>query len=620
MSTVTVKTEGSFAYIPLLLIFSIREKIRDILSVGLFQCHFRITQAQNSHIASLKASQFAPDLIIADITDDNTKDILLVNRLQCSDRTKNTPLLAIVPRVLKEKLEKILQIKTDREGTQENRMIYFIEYPFSFSDLLNKIKTILSQFGKAHMYDQQGSALDRQINALIAKRLFDNTIPTDHKLREIAGILHRQWVFPFTVTKALDIIDSETSCCTELSDCIKSDLSASAAILKVANTVQYAKRHSRITEVKEAVVRIGFHETRNLLSCFALIDLSHAIYTQSGFTRTEFWLHSLAVAHIATELCVNCSYRRPELAFVAGLLHDLGKIPLDNNFENVFPQLLEETTTKITSFHNTEHRFMNFSHAELGHFLTTEWNFPSSITLAILNHHNPSAILTASPVIDRILFEAVFVANQIAKAMDLGHSCDEIVEEIPLQMLKELNLPKGPTDRFLATIIRNINQMAKFLNIPLKRLTVSQPVSESEETRILFVHGSHAEFHPLILALRHKGYTVTAVKKILKEQQDPSVRVIITLPEPGAPLDIMLYDEDQKCGDEHATLKIFIMDTSQNKSPVQCFKDANMIFINQQQLDIRYITYELDKFFGKVIVPRQADVEPIREDAVETND
>jgi len=607
MATTQQKSKKTKSYTPLILIFSSRERIRDILTVGLLQCHYRITQANNSNIASLKASQFVPDLVIADITANNAKDILMVNRLQHSDRTKNTPFLAVVPRALKEKLEKLLNAKADMEGTGDNTQFYLIEYPFNFTDLLKKISHILSRFGKPLPEKRSLSQRDQE-NIQTGKRLFDPNIKTSTKLKEITTILQKQWVFPYTVIKALDIIGADTSCCNELAKCIKSDLSASAAILKVANTVHYAKRQQRITDIKEAVVRLGFHQTRNLLSCFSMIDLSSETYGESGFTRLEFWLHSLAVATIAEKLCEDSGFRRPELAFVAGLIHDLGKVPLDNNFKNVFPKLLETTTSRIEMFHLTEKYLMGFNHSEFGHFLTNQWNFPSSISLAILNHHNPDKILETTPVVDRILHESVFIANQIAKAMNLGHSCDEILQEIPPLMLRDLNIPKGPTNHFITTIIRSLNQMAQYLNIGIKRLTLAEPAQNEPEGDILFVHGNHPEFHPLVLALRHNGYNVHIAKNIPTDL-DQTIRVIISMPEQSTPLDIVLYDDEPSKSTDITPMQIFIMDVDPANTSVKGFTDSNMIFINQDHLDMRFVLHILDKFFGKVIVPQQKDVE-----------
>lgn len=590
---------------PLILIFSPRSRIRDILSVGFIQCHYKIAHAENSNVASLKANQFAPDLIIADITPNNTKDILMVNRLKSSERTKNIPFLVIVPSALKITLEKILNSKTENA---DEPLFYLIEYPFGFSALLNKTKSIFQKNGV--LPPDSGSSRKSEINSnrRIEESLFDINIPIDKKLQEVENLQEKHWAFPFTVIKALDIIGSESSCCKELAKCIDSDLSVSSAVLKVANTVYYAKRNSRTTDMHEAVVRLGFQQTRNLIACFSLIDLTPDIHKVSGFTRPEFWMHSLCVAYISQMLCENVNVRRPQLAFYTGLLHDLGKIPLDNNFKDLFPKLLEETTNRIEMFHKTEKELMNFNHADLGHYLLTKWNFPSTITLGVLNHHKAEAIMNSTPASDRIIHEAVFVANQIAKAMNFGHSCDEILQEIPQQMLNDLNIPRGPSDRFITTVIRSLNQMAQYLNIPIKKLTITQPPPENTVGSIIFIHGSHAEFSPLVMALRHHGYEVVVSKEML-QKPDPSIRVIISMLEPGVPLDIILYDDDHETPEEEGTLKIFIMDSEPQNSKAKSFADSNMVFVNQDHLDIRFLLNILDKFYGQVVVPEEKEVD-----------
>ena len=120
-----------------------------------------------------------------------------------------------------------------------------IEYPFSFSDLLNKIKNIFTTNGVA-LPDTQKDDDDNDENAnkRIEDRMFDLNISVDEKLKEIAGLMLKQWAFPFTIIKGLNIIGSENSCCKELAACINSDLTASTAVIKAANTVHYAKRKS----------------------------------------------------------------------------------------------------------------------------------------------------------------------------------------------------------------------------------------------------------------------------------------------------------------------------------------------------------------------------------------
>ncbi len=563
-------------------------------------------------MACLKASQFVPDIIIADITANNTKDILMLNRLRHSERTRNTPLLAIVPNTIKEKLEKALNERSSISNNSEYLQFHLIEYPFNFADLLKKVEVILQKYGKLPPKKQRRNDEEEQANFALEKKLFDPNISKETKLREVTEALHKQWVFPYTVIKALDIIGNESSCCNELAKCIQSDPSASAAILKVSNTVHYAKRRQRITDIKEAVVRLGFKQTRNLLACLALIDMSSETYGESGFTRFEFWLHSLTVAIIAAKLCEDSGFRRPELGFVAGLLHDLGKIPLDNNFKNVFPQLLEETTSGIDMFFRTEKNLMGFSHADLGHYLAQIWNFPQSISDAILNHHKPLKIMETTPALDRILQESVFVANQVAKAMTLGHSCDEIVREIPVEMLKDLQIPKGISEQFMASVISILNQLAKYLNIRMKPLTLSQSSGPVTDGEVVFVHGNHSEFHPIVLALRNSGYVVHVVKHMPIDFED-NIRVAISMPEVETPLDIMLYEDDQPKREESNVLKLYIVDIDPEKAPTKNFVDSNMMFLNQDHLDMRFVLHILDKFFGEVNIPDRPPEEPEKE-------
>ena len=249
---------------PVILLFSTRERIGDILNVALMQCNYRIIHSNMPYLAMIKANQFLPDLIIADITPNNTKDTLLITRLQKSFRTKQIPVLVVIPAALQHLLEPLKKEAGDDAG-----VIHVLEYPFNFADLLKNIESIMSSSRQTVPYTGSPEIDTANADRVIAPKLYDPNVPLEAKLRAVESVIHRQWAFPFTVIKALDIIGSDASCCNELAKCIETDLAASTAILKVANAVYYAKRGSRVTEVKEAVVRLGFRETNNLLACLA---------------------------------------------------------------------------------------------------------------------------------------------------------------------------------------------------------------------------------------------------------------------------------------------------------------------------------------------------------------
>ncbi len=597
---------------PVLLLFSTRERIGDILNVALMQCNYRIIHSNVQYLAMIQASQFLPDLIIADITPNNTKDTLLITRLQKSFRTKRIPVLVVIPDTMRHLVEPL-----KKDGVADSAAVHMLNYPFNFADLLNKIESILSSSHQTQNVPYTGSPEIDTANAdkVIAPKLYDSAVPVEAKLRAVEGVIHRQWAFPFTVIKAIDIIGSDASCCGELAKCIETDLAASATILKVANAVYYAKRGSRVTEVKEAVVRLGFRETNNLLACLALIDLSPEHRKNYGFSRDEFWLHSLSVALIAEKLCKDCGHVKPEMGFITGLIHDLGKIPLDNNFQMLFPRLLEETTASVTSFYKTEYKLLGFSHAELGHYLTTKWNFPSTVSLGILYHHRPDLILETPTPMDRIVQESVYVADIFAKAMSLGHSCDEVIEEIPLEILRDLHMPGGPPETFFSPIFRDLYLLCKYLNLSPKNFAISKTRPEGRECDITVVFNKKFPYHPLVTALRNNGYTVRATTQFTPDLYTQA-KIIIFIPDKGFPLDIMFYDDEKEKGAQPSPLKVFLLDTMPQKNTMAGLPDADVLFLDRKNLDLRFVLLTFDRFLGTVVTPEKDDA-AFQEDATE---
>lgn len=551
---------------PVILLFSTRERIGDILNVALMQCNYRIIQANTSYLAMIKANQFLPDLVIADITPNNTVDTLLITRLQKSVRTRRLPVLVVVPSAIR---HIVAPLQKDQQQAQQSAepgvgAVALLEYPFNFADLLKKIESLITSAAQAVPFTGDKEIDTANADKLIAPRLYDPNVPLETKLRAVESVIHRQWAFPFTVIKALDIIGSDASCTAELAKCIETDLAASTAILKVANAVYYAKRGSRVTDVKEAVVRLGFRETNNLLACLALIDLTPEHQRNYGFTRDEFWLHSLATALIAEKLSKDAGHVKPELAFISGLIHDLGKIPLDNNFELLFPRLLDETASTMATFYDTEQNILGFTHGELGHYLTSKWNFPSSVCMAILNHHKPLRILETPTPNDRIIQESVFAANILAKSMSMGHTCDETLEEIPAEILRHLHLANGPNESFFSSIIRDLYVLCKYLGISPKNLVIAKTRPDDMQADMAVVFNRKIAYHPLVTALRNNGFSVRTVTQITPDMYH-QVKVVVFIPDKGFPLDIMFYDEEQAAAEHASTLKLFLLDTLPQK-------------------------------------------------------
>jgi hypothetical protein len=284
-------------------------------------------------------------------------------------------------------------------------------------------------------------------------------------------------------------------------------------------------------------------------------------------------------------------------------VHDLGKIPIDNNVSPVFAHLLEKTANGTSTFYETEEELLGFSHAALGHYLTTKWNFPEVISLAILNHHLPDRILALPTPNDRIVHEAVYAANLCAKAMNMGHSCDEIIREIPAQMLADLHIQRGPSETFFAAVYRSLYFMCKHLDLSTKNLFISRPHPEHEKQEILVVLSTRVTFHPVVLALKEAGFTVKSSNQYVPDLY-PNVRVIVTIPEKGFPLNIMLFEDEAKDPGRSALLKIFLLDVLPEKKILKGVGDADIVFLDKNHLDFRVMLSMIDQFLETIVVPK----------------
>lgn len=582
---------------PLILLFSPREKIRNIFTAGLLHSNYRVIEAATSYVAGIKANQYLPSLAIADITKDNIKDFLFLSRLERSARTQNISIILSVTKEVHEAIRKIHdEVLPLHSDMLENR-IHILEYPYPFDKLVKKIEEILAD--KHNRLSEKEANREKEV-ILDGDCLFSTQLSMPQKMLLIESSGNKQWAFPFTIIRSLEIIGSEKSCCPDLAKCIEADPAATLAILSIANKIQYAGRYGRITNVLDAIVRIGFAETRNILALLTLIDISSDVHIKYGFKRSEFWMHSLATAVIAENLCRDSGFQRPELAFIAGLIHDIGKIPVDNNFTSVFRKLLEDTTNTISSFWATESKLMGFSHVDLGHYFTAKWHFPASICNALLYHHTPEKIMQTAQPQERLVQEAVFIANILAKALNFGHSCDEVMTTIPDQFLEDFNIPHGPEKTFIEKVYVILTKYYEFLKISISDFELHEIEQNSKDLTIAVFYGKEKRFHPLVLGLKSFGYPI-AVKEMqqdhAREDFNEHGTVIIFIPDQSHPLDIMITDEIETDINSNSALKIFLLQGIKVKDCKRDLTQNNIILMDSDKVDLRLILHIIEDYY-----------------------
>ncbi len=240
---------------------------------------------------------------------------------------------------------------------------------------------------------------------------------------ELIVFVEKMPAFPKSVQRVVQLTSDINASAKEIVRVIESDPIMTVKILKVINSAFYGLPQ-KITSIQRAVVIIGLNTIKNLaLSVAAMGFLNQT--NKAGFNTQDFLLHSLTTASISRLLAERLKIPQSECSdfFVAGLLHDFGKIIFAEFYSEDFKLALEKSSEQQIPLDQTESEFIGMNHAEAGKILAEKWELDELLISAIDHHHDIEN--------DNVLKDCVFTANQISKKLEFGFAGNPIIEELP---------------------------------------------------------------------------------------------------------------------------------------------------------------------------------------------
>jgi putative nucleotidyltransferase with HDIG domain len=249
---------------------------------------------------------------------------------------------------------------------------------------------------------------------------------------DIAQALAELPPMPASISEVIAACDDQDMTVGQLSQVILRDQSLTANILKLANSSFYGHAR-RVTTVTEAVVLLGFSAIKSLAISSHTARILNRALPGYGLAAGALWEHSIAVAFCARRLAVEVHLAPVEEAFVAGLLHDIGKIVLASHSPEAFEEIGAAARARMVPFHHVEAEVLGFDHAELGARVAALWSFPPELEEAIRFHHDPG-----NAVLKPMLSHVVHLADVACMILGVGLGTDGLaygIDPVSLQVL-----------------------------------------------------------------------------------------------------------------------------------------------------------------------------------------
>jgi HD-like signal output (HDOD) protein len=219
-------------------------------------------------------------------------------------------------------------------------------------------------------------------------------MPVTQELQERIGQITNLPTLPQVATRLMKIVNDPVTSSSDVAFLVGQDLSLSAKVLRLANSAFYGMPRT-ITNINNAVVILGLRVINTMVLSLTVFDMFPEDKKRTLFNRTAFWRHSLGCGLICKLLASRTRkfvLFDPEEAFCAGLLHDIGKVAMEQYLHDEFRSALLHAVRKAMPLYDAEREVLGYTHTEVADWLTGAWDLPAELHAPLVYHHSPAAV------------------------------------------------------------------------------------------------------------------------------------------------------------------------------------------------------------------------------------
>ncbi|TWT45339.1 HDOD domain protein [Phycisphaerae bacterium RAS1] len=287
---------------------------------------------------------------------------------------------------------------------------------------------------------------------------FPNTVDSaagplpPHLLKAISRVTEISSL-PEITTRIVQAVEDPKATAHDLHEIVKSDPALATKILKVVNSAFYGLP-AQIASLDRAILMLGLSAVKNIALAASLTRLFKAEPLGPQFEPRDLWRHCIAVGVCARMLAESGGCSRPDEAFVAGLVHDMGLLIVQQTFGDKLREVVTRCFSAPTSFCATEQSIIGADHQAFGAALAAKWKFPPALRNVITFHHDPGAL---RPEFKKLVTE-VYVADTLCCQQQCGFWLTAGTQTIPDEMLSLISVERSQLDEIAAALPERIQE------------------------------------------------------------------------------------------------------------------------------------------------------------------
>jgi len=266
---------------------------------------------------------------------------------------------------------------------------------------------------------------------------------------------------PVVINKIIKLVENPKTSASEIASVISHDPGLAAKILSVVNSAYYGFPR-KISTISHAIMILGFNDIKNIALSISVFDVFKG-KQREGLNIEEFWKHSIGVGVCSRQLGKRVKYPEAEEAFIAGLLHDIGKIAFQKYMTDEYARIVKLAQENDLWITDCEKKVLDgLDHTVVGEIIAEKWKLPTKLTKVIASHHNP---IDTNGGID-MLTALVHAGDVFARIRKIGNGGDNgFIPSLKKEIWYKLEISSSELEKIYVEMDEEMAKTEEFLGL-----------------------------------------------------------------------------------------------------------------------------------------------------------